>query len=318
VALDSLTKRAAVMGVARPWMRSKNPDATLSEPWRVATGNAYPVALFGVAISAAISGSATESQLVAGGQVFTITLSNDTFIAAGTGPIGSIANTQALIDGIVSAQAEANGWNAERSNIAVTDLVRTSDTVATLTLPALSNYVITADEVLTWTVPAVVLTAVTEVIGAPTIGITNEDVATGGGHFIPGLAGVRAGRRKPEKALDVAETILDEIVAEVLDTPKKPVERVSRRLKSRIIEIATQRLLDERVLIGEINAIDRAAVSLAKLAIKRRIETRKLPEIIPDNDQDIAAMMFRLLNEDDPQRVQDEELILLMQILLML
>ena len=47
MALDSLTKRAAVLGVARPWMRDKNPDATLSEAWRVATGNAYPVAAFG-------------------------------------------------------------------------------------------------------------------------------------------------------------------------------------------------------------------------------------------------------------------------------
>ncbi len=50
MALDSLTKRAAVMGVARPWMRSKNPDVGLSESWRVATGNAYPVASFGTPV----------------------------------------------------------------------------------------------------------------------------------------------------------------------------------------------------------------------------------------------------------------------------
>ena len=138
-------------------------------------------------------------------------------------------------------------------------------------------------------------------------------IPAGGGHFLPGLAGVRAGKRKPQRALEVAEKVLDEVVAEVLDTPKKPVERVSRRMKSRIIEIATQRLLSERVLIGEIDAIDRAAAKLAKLAIKRRIEIRKQP--IPDNDQELAAMMFRLLNEHD---AQDDELILLMQILLML
>lgn len=161
---------------------------------------------------------------------------------------------------------------------------------------------------------------------------------TGGGHFLPGLAGVRAGKRKPRQALEVAEQVLDEVVVQVLDTPEKPIQRVSRRLKSQIIEIATQRLLTERVLIGEIDAIDRAAARLAKLAIKRRIEARKLqlvPQIIPiisvipDDDQEIASFMFRLLNQADPEREEllaqlkvqeeiDEELILLMQILLML
>ncbi len=164
----------------------------------------------------------------------------------------------------------------------------------------------------------------------------------GGGHFLPGLAGVRAGKRKPQRALEVAEQVLDEVVAEVLDTPERPVERVSRRMKSRIIEIATQRLLSERVLIGEVDAIDRAAAKLAKFAVKRRIEARKaftpvvvpiVPEIIPDTDQEIASFMFRLLTEPDPERDRvlaeierqqklqqevDEELILLMQILLML
>lgn len=160
-------------------------------------------------------------------------------------------------------------------------------------------------------------------------------VAPSGGHFIPQMPGVVSGKRKPQKALEDAEDILDQVVAEVLDTPKRPVQRVSRRMKSQIIEIATQRLLSERVLIGEIDAIDRAAARLAKLAIKRRIAARKLElvpkvvSIIPDKDQDIAAFMFRLLDQDDPERdellarlevqkEQDEELILLMQILLML
>lgn len=50
MALDSKTKRAAVMGVARPWMRSKNPDSGLGEAWRAVTGNVYPVASFGAPI----------------------------------------------------------------------------------------------------------------------------------------------------------------------------------------------------------------------------------------------------------------------------
>jgi len=176
-------------------------------------------------------------------------------------------------------------------------------------------------------------------------------IPAGGGHFLPGLAGVRAGKRKPQQALQAAEKVLDEVVAEVLDTPERPVERVSRRMKSQIIEIATQRLLSERVLIGEVDAIDRAAAKLAKLAVKRRIEARKfvpvvvpiIPEIIPDTDQAIATLAFQILNQPDteeqiseqetinlmlamfdaktlknPAMLKDEELILLMQILLML
>lgn len=41
MALDSKEKRAAVLGVARPWMRDKLPTSDKDEAWRVASGNAY-------------------------------------------------------------------------------------------------------------------------------------------------------------------------------------------------------------------------------------------------------------------------------------
>ena len=128
----------------------------------------------GTAVAVITGTSFTESQIVSGGQTIVITLTNDTWLAAGTGPIGSIANTQALIDGLVSAQSETNGFNAERTNIAVTDIARTSSTVATLTLPVLGTYEITADETLTWTIPAAVLTGASPVVATPTIGITAQ------------------------------------------------------------------------------------------------------------------------------------------------
>lgn len=46
MALDSATKRQAVPGVGRPWLRSQMRDASKAEPWRVSVGNAYPVAAF--------------------------------------------------------------------------------------------------------------------------------------------------------------------------------------------------------------------------------------------------------------------------------
>lgn len=41
MAIDSKEKRAAVLGVARPWMRDKFPVATPDEEWRMSSGNAY-------------------------------------------------------------------------------------------------------------------------------------------------------------------------------------------------------------------------------------------------------------------------------------
>ena len=41
MAIDTKEKRASVLGVGRPWMRDKFPVATLTEAWRIASGNAY-------------------------------------------------------------------------------------------------------------------------------------------------------------------------------------------------------------------------------------------------------------------------------------
>ena len=41
MALDDKEKRAAVLGVGRPWMRDKFPVATPDQEWRISSGNAY-------------------------------------------------------------------------------------------------------------------------------------------------------------------------------------------------------------------------------------------------------------------------------------
>ena len=62
------------------------------------------------------------------------------------------------------------------------DIVRTSDTVATLTLPASATYSIDSDEILTWTIPAAVLTtSSSDVVASPTITVTAEQEQTGSG-----------------------------------------------------------------------------------------------------------------------------------------
>jgi len=129
-------------------------------------------------ISAGMSGTTTPNigaeDIVTGGKTVVLTLTNDTWIAAGTGPIGSTANTQAIIDGVDSAQAEAAGWDAEvKANLVpATHVVRTNDTICTITLPASASYAITADEVITATIPAAVLTTSgSPVVASPTFGI---------------------------------------------------------------------------------------------------------------------------------------------------
>ena len=87
------------------------------------------------------------------------------------GPIGTIAQSKAIISGITSAQPEAGGWNAKVRDVLAldeTNIARTSPTIATLTIPATGDYVITADETITATIPNAVLTEATDdVVASP-------------------------------------------------------------------------------------------------------------------------------------------------------
>jgi hypothetical protein len=138
---------------------------------------------------AAITGTAipvlSEANVVAGGKTIIITLSGDTWVAAGA---TFEAERQAIIDGLTSAQAEATGWNAEvRDNMAVTDVVRTSATVVTITLPASAGYDVTAPETITVTVPASAVTANEAYVAAPTFLVT-QTISYGAGTKRRGLS----------------------------------------------------------------------------------------------------------------------------------
>ena len=137
------------------------------------------------AVSAAITGTATagitEVDVVAGGKEIIITLTNDTWVASG-GAFDAIR--QDIIDGLDSAQIEATGWNAEvRDNLAVTTVVRTSDTVVTITLSAQAAYDITATETITVTVPSTAVVGGIAITGAPTFTVSSvaDIVST---HFV--------------------------------------------------------------------------------------------------------------------------------------
>lgn len=145
------------------------------------------------AVSAAITGTITasidESDIVAGGKTIIITLTGDTFKAAGTGPIGSTADTQALIDGFDAASSPTNGWNNEVRDKALTsEVVRTSSTIATWTVSAQAGYDVSAQEIITGTIPtAVLVTGAGAITATPTFTV---DQVAGGYTNALGLMGV--------------------------------------------------------------------------------------------------------------------------------
>ena len=87
---------------------------------------------------------------------------------------------QAIIDGLTSAQSEATGWNAKVRDIALqpSDVVRTSDTVVTISLPAVADYDISAGETITATIPAAALTGAAELVAAPTFTVDTAGGST--------------------------------------------------------------------------------------------------------------------------------------------
>lgn len=123
--------------------------------------------------SAALSGTvttATETDIVNGGKTVVLTLTGDTWVTTGA---TFDAQRQNIINGIDSAQSEATGWDAEvKAKIPVTDVVRTSDTVVTITLSAEAAYNITATETITATIPATALTGNAQIVASPTFQVT--------------------------------------------------------------------------------------------------------------------------------------------------
>ena len=136
--------------------------------------------IWGSGAMAGLSGSlvpnALQSEVVSGGETLVITLTGDTWDPT----IGADnALTTALINGLVSAGGEAGGWNAQvTANLTYVDVTQTSNTVATITLPARPTYGITSSEVITVTLPAATVVGGTEIVAAPTFSILPASAST--------------------------------------------------------------------------------------------------------------------------------------------
>lgn len=163
---------------------SNNNDLTLVNSPTYSTD--VPFSGASTALAGTITSSCTETDIVNGGKTIILTLTGDTWVTSGA---TFDAQRQNIINGIDSAQSEATGWDAEvKGKMAVTEVVRTSDTVVTITLAAQTGYNITATETITATIPATALTGNAALIASPTFTITAVSAGTVIHHL--GLLGV--------------------------------------------------------------------------------------------------------------------------------
>lgn len=167
------------VGFGAVWHRelSKEEHEYLAyNPWQLfAPRSIYiPVSAGGASPTADLTGTAktaTEADVVAGGKTVILTITGDTLVAAGA---AFDAIRQDIIDGIDSASAEAHGWDAEvKAKQGVSGVVRTSDTVVTITLDAQAAYDITATETMTATIPASALVLASPILATPAFSISH-------------------------------------------------------------------------------------------------------------------------------------------------
>lgn len=145
----------------------------------------------GPATSAAVTGTgasgAVGNDIRAGAKTLILTLTGDTFVAAGA---TFDAQRQAIIDGIVAGSSPTWGWNNTLASVPVTAVVRTSDTVCTITLPALAGYQSDSDETLTITIPAAAVTLAAAIVATETVTIakTSTDLTPVDDYTMDGTA----------------------------------------------------------------------------------------------------------------------------------
>ena len=122
-----------------------------------------------------------------------------------------------------------------------------------------------------------------------------------GGHFIPGLAGISAGKRNVDEAERAAKKAARETVRKVLkDDTDQPVQRVSRARKDRIVAETANALRE--IVVGDVTAIDRAAMVLADEQLaERRQALREDKPFVPDSDEELAAIAMALFESEDEQ-----------------
>jgi hypothetical protein len=123
--------------------------------------------LMTAAITGTITSSVTEADIVTGGKTLIITLTDGQWIAAGAASFD--LQRDEIIAGCDSAQSETLGWDlVPKALQSLGGVVRTSDTVVTITWDPFATYNITAMETITVTVPGTALVGGVGAVATPT------------------------------------------------------------------------------------------------------------------------------------------------------
>ncbi len=159
------------------WSADDNSTITFATADEVLSGDKRPrlvITHFAItaAVTGTIGGGASEQEVRDGGTII-VTLTNDTWVAAGA---TFDAQRQAIINGLDAAEAEPDGWNARiRDQLGLGSVVRTSGTVATITITEAEagDYRVAAAETVTATVPnAALVLGFSDLTATPTIALT--------------------------------------------------------------------------------------------------------------------------------------------------
>ena len=127
-------------------------------------------------LTGTITSSVTEADIVTGGKTSIITLAGTTWIAAGAGSFD--LQRDEIIAGHDSDGSEALGWDlVPKATQSLGPVVRTSDTVVTVTWDAFATYNITANETITVTVPSTATVGGVGPVATPTFVITASGAA---------------------------------------------------------------------------------------------------------------------------------------------
>ncbi len=130
------------------------------------------LATVSVALSGTIEPSVNEDAIRSTSHTIILTVTGDTLVDNSIGEFDDAR--QSLIDQLIADTSQTNGWNAEVvPNIPVGNVARTSATVITITVPAITGYDVSAPETITALMPASCLvTSDVDVVVSPTFSVT--------------------------------------------------------------------------------------------------------------------------------------------------
>lgn len=136
-----------------------------------------------IVLSGTITASTSQTDIVAGGKTIILTVTGDTWVASGA---TFNAQRQNIINGMTSAGSDLLGWNnVVKALQGVAGVVRTSDSVVTITLDAQATYSISTAETITVTVPGTALNLGGALVASPTFTVATA-AATGWGPLLGG------------------------------------------------------------------------------------------------------------------------------------